>query len=655
MTNAARPRANAPGLTRWVAGLAGAALVVACGYAFLAWLFPSPTVPPTKPANPPPRTTQPDSTLTVSSPYLNTAPNAQYVGDDVCARCHRSHAETYRRHPMGRSLTPIADTSAQPDHLRQAGTPFDALGLQFRVERRGNQVVHKETAYDANRRPLTETEDVVSYAIGSGTHAYSYLIKHDGVLTQSPITWFTRKNAWDISPGYTTNLDRFERPILAGCLFCHSNRADLEPDTLNTYRDPIFHGHAIGCERCHGPGALHAQARENFREVEDPDLTIVNPGRLSPALRESVCEQCHLGGQQRVVRRGREAYDFRPGLPWESFVRVFVTPPEATQGNRVAGHVEQMHASRCFQQSAGRLGCVSCHDPHMLPGPEEKETYYRDRCLQCHESKGCTVPLTKRRETTRADDCTVCHMAAEDTNVRHVALTDHRIPRRPEARRATTAEPAAHGAARFLVPFGRPTVDLNDPEMARDWAVALIGQGRVHPDAFRAEAGRVCLPVLEPAARLHPDDLSAGECLALAWAWLGQFEQALAECDKVLARAPRRELALSDAGVVTQRMGAMDLSLGYWQRALAVNPWSSRYRFEVAQIVGVQGDPETAVRECKRVLAQNGGHVNSRFYLMRYYLQNGMRVQARTELETILALHPANAAQLRETYADLLR
>jgi Flp pilus assembly protein TadD len=430
---------------------------------------------------------------------------------------------------------------------------------------------------------------------------------------------------------------------------------DAEPDTINSYRQPIFHGYAIGCERCHGPGALHAQARENFREVEEPDLTIVHPGRLPAFLRESVCEQCHLGGQQRVARAGRSANDFRPGLPWESFVRVFVTPPDAAQGNRVTGHVEQMRASRCFQRSDGRLGCTSCHDPHVLPGREERETYYRDRCLACHETQGCTVPLTRRRETTRADDCTVCHMAAEDSNIRHVALTDHRILRRREVRTNANAGPPALPAARLLVPFGRDAVDRNDPELARDWAVALMSEARERPEDFRTEASRLCLPLLIRAVRDHPDDLPAGECLALAWAWQGQLEQALAESETVLARAPRREVVLHDAGVTAQRMGRFDLSLDYWRRALAVNPWSSRYRFEVAQRLAHSGDQETAVAEFKRVLARNGGHVNSRFLLMNYYLQNGMRPQARTELEAILALHPPNADAFRREYGELLR
>jgi PAS domain S-box-containing protein len=51
------------------------------------------------------------------------------------------------------------------------------------------------------------------------------------------------------------------------------------------------------------------------------------------------------------------------------------------EGQMLVGQVEQMKASRRYRASQGRLGCVSCHDPHEVPGPEEKTAYFRERCL----------------------------------------------------------------------------------------------------------------------------------------------------------------------------------------------------------------------------------------------------------------------------------
>src|SRR5262249_1823614 len=137
---------------------------------------------------------------------------------------------------------------------------------------------------------------------------------------QSPIAWYTQAGRWDLSPGYEAGNKHFERPIADQCLYCHANHADLVEGSVNRYREPIFQGMTIGCERCHGPGELHV-ARQQV--VDGKDLSIVNPAHLEPALRDSVCQQCHLQGDVRLVRAGRELYDYRPGLPLHETLAIF--------------------------------------------------------------------------------------------------------------------------------------------------------------------------------------------------------------------------------------------------------------------------------------------------------------------------------------------
>ena len=227
------------------------------------------------------------------------------------------------------------------------------------------------------------------------------LIERDGFLIQSPITWFAHKGRWDISPGYGELSPRpnFERIIEPECLFCHANQLHHVAGTLNRYEEPIFEGHAIGCERCHGPGELHVNRRGQSTE---PDLTIVNPANLAPALRDSVCQQCHLQGWFRFTRAGREPFDFRPGLPLHRFLAVFVRTIDKRGKLGSVGQVEQMESSRCFRASQGQLGCIWCHDPHRLPEPSTKDAYYRERCLECHEKKGCALSLLSGKRGGRA-------------------------------------------------------------------------------------------------------------------------------------------------------------------------------------------------------------------------------------------------------------
>jgi hypothetical protein len=76
----------------------------------------------------------------IASPYVNTRLAVRYMGDSACAQCHGKIAETYRLHPMGRSLSPVA-TATTTGGDEAAGRPlFEAHGLEYSIERRDGRV-----------------------------------------------------------------------------------------------------------------------------------------------------------------------------------------------------------------------------------------------------------------------------------------------------------------------------------------------------------------------------------------------------------------------------------------------------------------------------------------------------------------------------------
>jgi tetratricopeptide (TPR) repeat protein len=46
-----------------------------------------------------------------AAPGKNAQPGVKYVGDEACARCHAKITDSFKHHPMGRSLSPITADS----------------------------------------------------------------------------------------------------------------------------------------------------------------------------------------------------------------------------------------------------------------------------------------------------------------------------------------------------------------------------------------------------------------------------------------------------------------------------------------------------------------------------------------------------------------
>jgi cytochrome c-type biogenesis protein CcmH/NrfG len=550
---------------------------------------------------------------------------------------------------MGRSVSP-----ARQWLPRQYTAPptFEASGLRYTVERKEHGIYHREAALGPDGRVAAELAAEVAFAIGSGHEGQSFLVNRAGYLFQSPISWFTRKGAWRLSPGFERTNEHFNRPITETCLFCHANAAHTEPNTLNRYPPGGLRLEPIGCERCHGPGELHVAARLRGERPAGKDLTIVNPRRLEPELREAVCQQCHLQGEARIARRGHSFYDFRPGLPLQRFVSVYVRPPAQANSRRAVSHVEQMHLSRCFQASAGKLSCTSCHDPHRLPAAAERVAWYRNRCLNCHQEMACGLAPDTRRARNPADSCIDCHMARHDSsNIAHTAVTDHRIVRRPDP-----GKPEAPPVDIDLVPFHPDRGGVRDGGDRRDLGLALVEMlARPFPEAQRRALARRACELLGPTAAVPPDDVAALEGLGLAQRDDGRAREALATLELALKQAPRRELALGAAARLALDQGQVRQSIAYWERLIEVNPYSWESHGFLAQALAVGRLWPEAVEACRAAVRLNPFDVRVRMLLIDCLVRKGERAEARAEFDALLGLRPPQPERLRQWFDELLR
>ena len=380
---------------------------------------------------------------------------------------------------------------------------------------------------------------------------------------------------------------------------------------------------------------------------------------MAPALRESVCQQCHLQGAYRTTRAGREPFDFRPGLPLHRFIAVYQMERGGRGQFEAVGHVEQMESSRCFRESGGQLGCISCHDPHRLPEASTKGAYYRDRCMECHDQRGgCALPSAERQARGRGEDCVACHMPRLSlSNVAHTAATDHRIPRggtgpAPEKSRSGPGRPGEIP----LVDFHRDQMTEDERRDAgRDLGVASAWVARrmaASPRLAKVAAAQA-IPLLEAGIRERPDDSSAAHSLGTALELLGRGDEAVRAFEGYLRLRPNDELALRESGRLLAGLHRPDEARAAIGRAVAVNPWRPDYRLALAQVCSQGGHWREAIAACREAIRLDPNLFDARTLLVESYWRAGDREKADAEFRTMVRFYPASREIWEQWYERL--
>jgi hypothetical protein len=350
-----------------------------------------------------------------------------YVGSSACAQCHREIYDLYSRTDMGRSMSP-ADPALM-GKISASATVFDQrLNRHFEEFVKDGNLYQSEFENEANGQNTLRDTHKVDWIIGAGANGFGAIVRRENFLIEAPLSFYSKTNSWALSPGYEFADYGFSRPLLPGCIECHSGRSEAVFEGNGRFRDPPFAELAIGCENCHGPGESHVVEMQLSPEAGGG--SVVNPAKLSSWLADNICMSCHQTGDARVPQAGKQYRDFRPGTALDDTLSIFLVPfgPGSTPKDDLLEHYLSMRLSRCYRSSDGRLGCTSCHDPHVQPGREEAPAYFRQKCLACHMEKSCVVPLTVRQRKNPPDDCAGCHMPKRDvTVISHSVLTNHRI------------------------------------------------------------------------------------------------------------------------------------------------------------------------------------------------------------------------------------
>ncbi len=389
--------------------------------------------------------------------YLNLGPEATYVGAETCRTCHPAQYETFMQSEMGRSFRAATLSNSDAD-FDDPEPIYDAeRDLYYLPFHRGEDLFVMEYRL-AGRDTVHRRVEQIDFIVGSGHHTNSHMREENGYVYQIPVTWYVEDERWDLPPGFRNNWEgRFRRPITEACMTCHNAMPGFVEGSENKF-DHVPLG--IDCERCHGPGSVHVEAKRAGRVVDvsrETDYTIVNPGKLPPERQLDVCQRCHMQGTG-TFREGKGPADFRPGMRLDAVLNVFeVREADSTARFRMAAHPDRLRMSACFQATHAPespfepMTCVTCHDPHV----PVKTLEYNATCRSCHaepgaepeDGGGVQAPACTEPEVIHAaaqTDCVACHMPTSGSwDIPHITITDHyiRVPAEAASTPAlTTAE-----------------------------------------------------------------------------------------------------------------------------------------------------------------------------------------------------------------------
>jgi hypothetical protein len=329
--------------------------------------------------------------------------NAEFVGDQTCAQCHKKTVAGHAGSAMGMAMEPVAESKVLIDNPSMT---FRSGPYTYEIKRQGSQ-----SSYTITDGKETVTLPVL-YAFGQGKAGQTYVLQYEGAFYESLVSYYNEIKGLDFTIGAARTVPeslraavgrRLPENEVSNCFSCHSTggivagKLDLEKMTPG-----------IRCEACHGPGGRHVETA--LKKEASADL-IYNPGTLSgDQLSQDFCASCHRGNDEFGLLQSMEI-------------------------NNVRFQPYRVFHSKCYSDDK-RISCTACHDPHE---PLAREvSYYDAKCTACHAVKGRAAAelRTKAKPAPQGTevackvatkDCVSCHMPKIGPPAAHFKFTDHYI------------------------------------------------------------------------------------------------------------------------------------------------------------------------------------------------------------------------------------
>jgi predicted CXXCH cytochrome family protein len=570
----------------------------------------------------------------------NAAEPQKYLPDTACATCHASKYASYQGVGMSQSMRrPRAEVLIED--FRNAKFVHQPSRRHFEMAWKDGKLLFRRYQIDAGGQRINSIEQQVDWILGSGHRSRVYLYRTpSGELFQLPIAWYTQERAWGMAPGYDrADNDGITRPVRRECLFCHNAYPDVPAGSDGHWmpqRYPAVLPEGTGCQRCHGPGGDHVRIAMSGESNSAVRAAIVNPARLPPALRDSVCFQCHLQPAVAMIgarRFNRGDYSFRPGEALGDYMlHVDIEEPGRPRAQRfeINHHAYRLRQSLCYIK--GGITCISCHDPHQPLKKDPRLANVVSVCLGCH------------KRHTESNDCVKCHMPSRRAqDVVHVVMTDHKIQRRP--------------------PPGDPTVPIAEHESHID-DVQFLDRAEVPEgtlgQVYRAVTVLRTMPRNDDATNFLSKHLDATPSIVphldLIAAQLQQrhFRVAL-DLIGALGDAALSDPRLRDwRGTAEIGVGSTSEGLADLRAALEADPEIPEYQFNYAAILHRTGKDAEALPPLTKAIELRPNFVAAWIMRAETLTSLGRRSEAIADLRHALAIDPRQS-RASATLADLLK
>jgi hypothetical protein len=474
---------------------------------------------------------------------------------------------------MGRSFSTV--TPARVQAMQLPASVYSAkLDRHYEVFSRAGKLFQSEYQTSADGQEIFRNTHEVKWLIGAGTNGFNGIVQRDRFMFETPMAFYTTSKKWDLSPGYELEDLGFNRAIVKRCITCHSGQPGPGEKGAEASDFAPAGQTPIGCENCHGPGAVHVRTMSTH-SASAHGKGIVNPDRLSADLENEICMSCHESGDSSVPMPGKSFRDFRPGTPLADTLSILMVPPSRT-GNNEGDHVQysfEMSMSMCFRASAGQLRCATCHDPHVEPTHDEAPEWFNARCMQCHASRTCTAPLESRHQTKPADNCIACHMPRRpEAQIAHLSLTNHRILMQPGEPWPDSAFQLTTSSLPDLVYLDRPPGHTDDPPK-----ISLLAAYREIADR-RPEYRSAYLKTLSELDQAEPENAVVQMELGHRDLDDGAFDQAIGHLQHSIQLDPNQAKSyayLSEAQAQRERLAE---AIAASEKAVSLDPYDELFQ-----------------------------------------------------------------------------